>query len=266
MAPRLSSSRCAKCAAGSGSSPSVAFEQRKNGLRARKPRVSPARNVVGGDRLRRESRDVGAAGESKMHFGGAASDLPHALQHRGGFRRIGERFSRGQALLLDQAVEPVGGHAPGIALVLDEGMHNRERAAIIALDQFDRAEQARRILEMGDVGEEAADLDFRMDAGGDPAQHLDDVLVVDDRCLSWTARARPAMTFLISGSGSAANAAVGRNSIWPAPTSPMVSLAWILAISAEMNSGSAVASSSAPSRGPRRTAASTLAGPLSIAV
>ena len=100
-----------------------------------------------------------------MQFGGAAADLPHALQHRRHLGRFGGDLVGQQALLVDQSVERSAGDAPGIALVLDEGMHGRERGAGLALDQFDRAEQGRRILEMRDIGQEAADLELRMNAG-----------------------------------------------------------------------------------------------------
>src|SRR6185295_2723159 len=77
-------------------------------------------------------------------------------------------------------VERGAGNAPSVALILYEGMHNRERRAGFAFDQLDRAEQRRRIIEMGDIGQEAADLELGMNAGRHLAQDLDDVLVVDD--------------------------------------------------------------------------------------
>ena len=64
---------------------------------------------------------------------------------------------------VDQPVEAGGGDGPGVALVLDEFMHDGERGAALALDQLDGAKQRGRVLEMGDIGEEAADLDFGMD-------------------------------------------------------------------------------------------------------
>ena len=50
-----------------------------------------------------------------------------------------------QPLLLDETVEIGAGDRPGLALVLDESMDDRERAALVVLHQLDRAEQRRRI-------------------------------------------------------------------------------------------------------------------------
>ena len=92
-----------------------------------------------------------------------------------------DRFVGQQPLLVDQAVERRAGDAPGIALVLDEIVHNGERAAALAFDQFERAKQRGRIFEMRHVGQETADLDLGMDAGGDTAQDLHDIFVLDQR-------------------------------------------------------------------------------------
>ena len=54
-------------------------------------------------------------------------------------------------------------------------MHDGERGAAVALDQFEAAEQRRHVREMSDVGEEAADLDFGMVTEGNSAQDFDDV-------------------------------------------------------------------------------------------
>ena len=147
-----------------------------------------------------------------MQLGGAAADLPHALEHRRHLGRFGGSFVGQQALLVDQTVERGAGDAPGIALVLDEGVDDRERAAALALDQFDRAEQSGRILEMRDVGQEAADLDLRMNARRDAAQNLHDKFVVDDHA-GVRLLAVDRLTVLISGGGAPPNAEVGRNSI-----------------------------------------------------
>ena len=163
-----------------GETGQVALEQREDAARPRQQRLGPAHAVVGRDRLGREGRYVGPAGEGQMQLGGAPADLPDALQHRGGFRRFGDLVAGQQALLVDEAVERGAGDAPGVALVLDEGVHHRQRAAVFMLQQLDAAEQRRRVLEMRDVGQEAADLDLGMNAGGDTAQDLHHVFAVHD--------------------------------------------------------------------------------------
>ena len=204
-------------------------------------------------------------GKGLVHLGGAAADLAHALKHGGGLHRLRDGVGRQHAQFVDQPVEAGCGNGPGIALVFDEFVHDRERAAVLALHQFDAAEQRGRVLEMRDVGEEAADLQLRMDAGGDPPQDLDDVFAVGDHARVRLLAVDGLDRLGLRRAALAANTPVGRNSSRCAP-SPTVSPAWIFASKAVMNSGSAVASSSVPSRGPRRTAASTLAGPWSISV
>ena len=100
-----------------------------------------------------------------MQFGGASADLPHALEHRRHLGCLGSSLIGQQPLLVDQSVERGAGDAPGVALIFDEGVHNRERRAGFTLDQFDRAEQRRRILEMGNIGQEPAHFELGMDAG-----------------------------------------------------------------------------------------------------
>ena len=119
-------------------------------------------------------------GKSQMQFGGAAGDLPHALEHRCRFQIFSDGFLGQQTLLVDETVERGAGDAPGVALVLDAGMHDRERRALIAFRKLERAEQGGHIREMRDVGQEAPDLDLRMNAGGDAAQDLHDIFPVRD--------------------------------------------------------------------------------------
>ena len=115
-----------------------------------------------------------------MQFGGAPADLPHALEQGCGLGGFRHRLGRQHAVVVDETIERCARHRPGVALVLDKLMDNGERAALVALHQFDRPEQPRRVLEQRLVGEEAADFDFRMGAGGDPAQDFDDITVVDN--------------------------------------------------------------------------------------
>ena len=127
-----------------------------------------------------------------MHLGDAPAGLRHVAQIGDLLVALaGMLARRQQTLLLDEAVEIGRGHGPGVALVLHEGVDDGDRAGLVAFDQFDAAEQRRRVGEAGDVGQEAADLDLRIDAGLELAIDLDDVVVVDQRRASWIARSRP---------------------------------------------------------------------------
>ena len=99
-----------------------------------------------------------------MQLGGAASDLPHALEHRRHLGRVGGNFVGYQALLIDQAVERRAGNAPGIALIFDESVHRNESGAGFAFDELNRAEQSGRVAEMRNIDQEAANLEFGMKA------------------------------------------------------------------------------------------------------
>ena len=97
-----------------------------------------------------------------MHLGDAPPGLRHVAQ-------IGDLLvafagmlaRRQQALLVDEAIEIGRGHGPAVALIFDEGMHDRDRASVVAVDQFDAAEQRRRVGKARDLGQEAAHLDLR---------------------------------------------------------------------------------------------------------
>ena len=60
-------------------------------------------------------------------------------------------------------------------------MHHRDRAAPLALDQLDRAEQRRACWRSRRPRSGTSDLDLRIDADLEPAVELDDVVVVDQR-------------------------------------------------------------------------------------
>ena len=60
----------------------------------------------------------------------------------------------------------------------DEGVNDADRALLVAFDQFDAAEQRRRVGKVGDIGEEAPHLDFGIGAGLERPVDLDDIVVV----------------------------------------------------------------------------------------
>ncbi|MEI9805801.1 MAG: hypothetical protein WDN48_17120 [Pseudolabrys sp.] len=115
---------------------------------------------------------------------------------------------------------------------------------------------------MHDIGQKAADLDLRMNAGCDPAQDLYDVITVNDHAAVGLlavyqrdgldlgqrrvskGRGRPKLDFLLTVARGFAGVNFGEQS------------------GDEFRLGGGM--SSVPSRGPRRTAASTELGPLSI--
>ena len=89
--------------------------------------------------------------------------------------------SRQQALFFDKAIEIRRCHGPGIALVFDKGMHDGNRAGFVAFDQFDAAEQRRRIGKTRDLGQKPAHFDFGIDAGFELSIDLDDIVTVYQR-------------------------------------------------------------------------------------
>ena len=88
---------------------------------------------------------------------------------------------RQQTLFFDKAIEIGRCHGPGVALVLNEGMNDRDRAFLVALDEFDAAEQRRRIGKAGDLGQKPADLDLGVDAGFELSIDLDHIVVIYQR-------------------------------------------------------------------------------------
>src|SRR3974390_3872148 len=138
--------------------------------------IAPPRAVLRRDWLRRKPLDI-VAGECAMQLGGAPANLPHALKHRSHLGCVRGNFVAQYSLLIDQAVKPGTNDAPGIALVLDKGVHGRERRTTLALDQLDRPEQCRRVAELRDVDQETADLEFRMHARRDLGQDLGQIMM-----------------------------------------------------------------------------------------
>ena len=106
------------------------------------------------------------------------------------FRR--RRRSAEQALLVDEAVEIGAGDGPGVALVFDESMHDRERAAAARPRPVRRCRAASAHSGNARLSTRKRPISISgMDAGGDPAQHLHHVVVVDDHAWCSTARGRP---------------------------------------------------------------------------
>ena len=130
-----------------------------------------------------KSANVVAARQRDLHLGDAPADLRHVAQI-GSLLVVspGCALGRQQALLLDEAVE-IGRWSPSRRRPGSRRRRGRRRArcVVLAFDQFDAAEQRRRVGEAGDLGQEAADLDLRIDAGLELAIDLDDIVVVDER-------------------------------------------------------------------------------------
>ena len=117
---------------------------------------------------------------ARLHFRDPLAGLRHVALVGDLLVAFAAAAGRGeQALLVDEAVEIGGRHRPRVALVLDELVHARDRRAVAVMHELDGAEQRRRVGKAGDAGEEAADLDLRIDARLELALQLDDVAVVD---------------------------------------------------------------------------------------
>src|SRR5262249_13803983 len=129
----------------------------------------------------RETRDIVPARERELHLREPLPDVHHQQLVGGELAALRRVLVRQQPLLLDEAVEIGAGDRPGLSLVLYEPVHDRDRAAPVLLDQLDGAEQRRRVLEIGDLGEKAPDCDFRIDAGLEAPKELHHQLAVDDR-------------------------------------------------------------------------------------
>ncbi len=160
------------------------LEHVEHALGAARDIVDAALDLAGRDRLRREIGDVVAAREREMHFGDAPSGLRHIAQIGNLFLALaGVLALRQQTLFIDEAIEIGRCHGPAVTLVLDKGMDDRDRALalVVTFDQFDAAEQRRRVGEARDFGQEAADLDLGIDAGLELAIELHHIVVVHQR-------------------------------------------------------------------------------------
>ena len=130
----------------------------------------------GPTRLGREVGNIAAARQRALQLAGAAADLPERLQIGGQLRAfLGRGRGRQHALVVDEAAEIGAGHRPGVALVFDEAMRDRERAALVAFDKFDRSQQIGDVAVFGMLDQEPADLDLGMDAFVELAENLDHV-------------------------------------------------------------------------------------------
>ena len=108
--------------------------------------VDPALHVVAAGRLRREFGKLAVAGERDMQLGDAPPGLRHVAQIGDLLLALaGVHARRQQALLLDEAIEIGRAHGPEVALIGDEGVNDADGAVLVAFDQFDAAEQRRRI-------------------------------------------------------------------------------------------------------------------------
>ena len=98
--------------------------------RARRQRIGPARGVVrrqSAPARRRQCRRGSRARDAARRCAGRSAACAAASRP---FPDVSATVSLGQqALLVDETVERGAGDAPGVALVLDEGMHDRERGA-----------------------------------------------------------------------------------------------------------------------------------------
>ena len=88
---------------------------------------------------------------------------------------------RQQPLLVGKAIQIGRGHRPAVALVLDKGVHDPDRATLVTLDELDAAEQRRRIGKACNLGEEPAHFDLGIGATFKLAVNLDHVVVIHQR-------------------------------------------------------------------------------------
>ena len=100
--------------------------------------VRPAADIFGGDWFRREVDHVVPARERKLQLGDAPSHLIHPPYVGRFLVAVLCRFGRQQASLFDETIEISAGDRPGVALVLDEAMHDSDGAAGSLLLQLDR--------------------------------------------------------------------------------------------------------------------------------
>lgn len=117
-----------------------------------------------------------------MQLGEALAGLRHVAQIGCLIAVLYRVFARReQALLFDKAIQMRDPNRPEVALIDDHGMQNRDGAALVALDQFGRAEQSGSVRETDHFGEEAAHFDLRIDADLELPVDLGDIFVVDQR-------------------------------------------------------------------------------------
>jgi hypothetical protein len=145
--------------------------------------AAPACQILGADRLSREGRLVGLHRERPVHLGRA---LAERLGQGGilgeghaGFLVLAGPLDR---LLLEEALQPVDGEVPAVALIGHQPEGDAERGLFAALgDPLHRSEVSRGIGKARHLGEKAGHLDLRLHAGLQAAIELQDQLLVDDR-------------------------------------------------------------------------------------
>src|SRR5262249_10402726 len=139
-------------------------------------RFRPGAYILGRNRLRREVDDVIPAGKRELQLGHPAPDLLHPAQIGGLLIAMSGSFRGQQALFLDETVEVGARHGPGVALVLDEAVHDRNRATRPVLLKLDTSKQRRRMRERNGLRQKTADFDFRVEAALEATEELDDAV------------------------------------------------------------------------------------------
>src|SRR5262245_38881722 len=85
-------------------------------------------------------------------------------------------FGGQQALFLDETVEVGARHGPGVALVLDKAVHDRDRATPPVLLKLVTSKQRRRMRERNGFRQKTTDFDFWVDAALNSTEELDDAV------------------------------------------------------------------------------------------
>ena len=140
--------------------------------------------LVRAEPLRTERRVAGRRRKRTVHFGGALAQ-PGCQPQRKDVEAV-ERFLPGLHVRKERDVvaRPLEGldHCvPRIALVLDEGEGDRQRRGLAAfIYMLDRAQQGRRVAEVGDVGEELGHLELGLHARPNAPVELQDHAIADD--------------------------------------------------------------------------------------
>ncbi len=111
-----------------------------------------------------------------MQLGDTAPDLVHPPQIGGLLIAVSCRFSRKEALFLDETVQVGACYRPGVTLILHEAVDDGDGAASSILLQLDASQQGWGVRERNRFREKTTDLDFRIEAPLEAAKELDDVV------------------------------------------------------------------------------------------
>ena len=115
---------------------STALKKCENTIRTLHQRIRPASDIRRVDRLGSKIRNIRAARKLQMAFTGPKADLSDPLDQRGIFGRFAVSVSRQDSLFVEQTVQGLADHRPGVALVFGIFVNDGQRAAIVALSQF----------------------------------------------------------------------------------------------------------------------------------